>query len=280
MNQAQKMEAIGTLAGGVAHDFNNMLGIIIGHVEIAMMETDPANPLAQNLQQILKASHRSTDIVRQLLAISGVGTISIETGNAVFDESYCREHAGFVPGDFVLLAVSDTGTGMTPEIMEHLFDPFFTTKKVGRGTGLGLATVHGIVKQNNGFINVYSEPGHGTTFKIYLPKLEGEAMPPEKVDEKELPEGTETVLLVEDEEAFLNISRDILERQGYTVLPARTPGEALSLAARHAGEIHLLLTDVVMPEMNGRELMEKLHALRPAMKSLFMSGCTANVVAH
>jgi PAS domain S-box-containing protein len=348
LRQAQKMEAAGRLAGGVAHDFNNMLGIIIGNVELAKMEVEPSEPIHNELQEIQKAAQRSANIVRQLLAfarkqtvspkvvdlndavsgmlkmlrrligeeielawipghdlwpvkidpsqvdqilanlavnardaIAGVGKVTVETANAVFDESYCREHEEALPGKHVLLALSDTGSGMTPEIMEHLFDPFFTTKEVGKGTGLGLATVYGIVKQNKGFIYVYSELGKGTTFKIYLPKLEGEAVvAPEKTDEKKIPKGTETVLVAEDEGALLNLARAILTRQGYTVLTARTPSEALSLAEEHQGEIHLLLTDVVMPEMNGRELMEKLYAKRPNIKGLFMSGYTANVVAH
>ena len=264
--QAQKMESVGRLAGGVAHDFNNMLGIIIGNAEMAALQVTPDEPLHQSLQEIIKASHRSADTVRQLLAfarkqtisprvldlndtvsgmlkmlqrligediellwmpgkdlgrvkmdpsqvnqilanlvvnsrdaIPGVGKITIESADAVFDESYCREHAGFLPGDYVLLAVSDTGTGMSREVMEHLFDPFFTTKEVGKGTGLGLATVYGIVKQNNGFINVYSEPGKGTTFKIYFPECEGESVAVPEKPEETLPQGTETILIAEDE---------------------------------------------------------------------------------
>jgi CheY-like chemotaxis protein len=214
-------------------------------------------------------------------AISGVGKITIETEKITFDEAYCAEHAGFIPGDFVLLAVSDDGAGMDSETLDNVFEPFFTTKETGKGTGLGLATVYGIVKQNNGFINVYSEPGEGTTFKIYLPRHAGEA----EETKKEAPAGIpvcmgETVLLVEDEPSILLMGKAMLEKLGYKVLSAGSPGEALRLAQEHAGRIHLLVTDVVMPEMNGRELAGRLHGLYPDIKTLFMSGYTANVIAH
>ncbi len=214
-------------------------------------------------------------------AISGVGKVTIETDCVSFDEAYCREHTGFVPGEYVLLAVSDDGMGMDKEVLEHLFEPFFTTKEVGMGTGLGLATVYGIVKQNDGFINVYSEPGMGTIFKIYFPRThedvsEVQFLQTEKQDLK----GTETVLLVEDEESILALAKTILEWHGYTVLPAHDPTTALSLAQSHQDRIDLLITDVVMPGMNGRELNEKLVACNPALKCIFMSGYTANVIAH
>ena len=345
--QAQKMESVGRLAGGVAHDFNNMLGIIIGNAEMASLQIPPDEPLHQSLQEIIKASYRSADTVRQLLAfarkqtispkildlndtvsgmlkmlhrligenieltwvpgsnlgkvrmdpsqvnqilanlvvnsrdaIQGVGKVTIESESALFDESYCMEHAGSSPGEYVLLAVSDTGTGMSPEVMEHLFDPFFTTKEVGKGTGLGLATVYGIVKQNNGFITVHSRPGSGTTFKIYFPRHEGESVAIRGKPEADLPRGTETILIAEDEAPLLRIANEILTKQGYKVLAARTPNESLSLSERHTGMIHLLLTDVVMPEMNGRQLAEKLKWKHPDLKCLFMSGYTTNVVAH
>ncbi|RJR33165.1 MAG: PAS domain S-box protein [Desulfobacteraceae bacterium] len=345
--QAQKMESVGRLAGGVAHDFNNMLGIIIGNAELAAMQVDPDGPIDQRLQEIIKASRRSADIVRQLLAfarkqtiapkildlnetvdrmlkmlrrligedidlmwapgkdvrrvsmdpsqinqvlanlvvnardaISGVGKITIETSNAVLDERYCKSHEGSVPGEYVLLSVSDSGVGMTREIMDHLFDPFFTTKEVGKGTGLGLATVYGIMKQNNGFINVYSEPGQGTTFRLYFPRCAGESVSVQEKPAEIIPRGTETVLIAEDEAPLLDIARAALMNHGYTVLAARTPTIALSLANEHKGEIHLLLTDVVMPEMNGRQLTELLKKRHPDLKCLFMSGYTANVVAH
>ena len=344
--QAQKMESVGRLAGGVAHDFNNMLGVILGHTELAMDQMDPAGPLFPNLQEIRKAAERSADLTRQLLAfarkqtiapkvldlnetiegmlkmlrrligedidlawlpkagiwqvmvdpsqidqvlanlcvnardaITDVGKVTIETGNATFDEAYCDDHLGSVPGEYLLLAVSDDGCGMDKETLGKLFEPFFTTKETG--TGLGLSTVYGVVKQNNGFINVYSEPGDGTTFKLYLPRYagvaeqvrtEGSAEPADR--------GHETILLVEDEPAILKLATTMLERQGYTVLAASMPGEAIRLAAEHTGKIHLLMTDVVMPEMNGRELAKNLLSLYPDLKRLFMSGYTADVIAH
>jgi PAS domain S-box-containing protein len=348
LQQAQKLESIGRLAGGVAHDFNNMLGVILGHTELAMGEVDPTQTLFAALQEIRKAAEHSADLTRQLLAfarkqtvaprvldlnetvegmqrmlrrligedidlawlpgknlwpvkvdpsqidqilanlcvnardaIAGVGKVSIEMGNATFDEAYCDDHPGFIPGDFVMLAVSDDGHGMDKDTLDKIFEPFFTTKGIGRGTGLGLATVYGTVKQNNGFINVYSEPGHGTTFKIYLPR---HAAKTEQM-RKESPaapvaQGHETILLVEDELAILNMTRQMLERFGYRVLSASTPSEAIRVAKEHAGEIHLLIADVVMPEMNGRDLAENLISLYPGLRRLFMSGYTANVIAH
>jgi PAS domain S-box-containing protein len=348
LTQAQKMESVGRLAGGVAHDFNNMLGVILGHTEMAMDKLDPSQPLYTQLLEIRKAAERSADLTRQLLAfarkqtiapkvldlndtvegmlkmlrrligedidlawmpgknlwpvkmdpsqidqilanlsvnarsaIADVGKITIETQDITFDEAYCAAHTDFTPGEYVLLAVSDNGCGMDKETQSKLFEPFFTTKAVGEGTGLGLATVYGIVKQNNGFINVYSEPGHGTTFKIYLPRYFGKA---EQIQAKGLASpaerGHETILLVEDEKAILKITTMMLEHLGYRVLAASTPGEAIRLAEQHAGELHLLMTDVVMPEMNGRDLARRLLSLYPDIKRLFMSGYTANVIAH
>nr|NJM02989.1 PAS domain S-box protein [Desulfobacula sp.] len=214
-------------------------------------------------------------------AITGVGKLTIETGMKTFDREYCREHAGFVPGDFVLLAVSDDGCGMDRQTMDKLFEPFFTTKEVGKGTGLGLATIYGIVKQNNGFINVYSEPGQGTTFRIYIPRSQPEVDAPKiQPSAVSIPGGSETILLVEDEAAILKMTRMMLERKGCTVLPAGSPTEAMTLAQAHEGVIHLLITDVVMPEMNGRDLAGRLTSLYPNLKLLFMSGYTANVIAH
>ena len=214
-------------------------------------------------------------------AISGVGKMTIETGNRIFDEDYCAAHPGFVPGEYVMLAVSDNGCGMDKETQLHIFEPFFTTKEMGKGTGLGLATVYGIVKQNNGFINVYSEPGQGTTFSIYLPRHIGKAEQTQKEDPSEpAAHGSETILLVEDEPTVLEMTRMMLEKLGYTVLAAATPGEAIRLAEAHTGEIHLLMTDVVMPEMNGRDLVRNLLTRYPNLKSLFMSGYTADVIAH
>jgi CheY-like chemotaxis protein len=171
---------------------------------------------------------------------------------------------------------------MSKEALEHLFEPFFTTKEVGKGTGLGLATVYGIVKQNDGFINVYSEPGKGTTFRIYLPRFVERAVAKVSADpaEEEVPKGTETVLLVEDEVSILYTTRDLLQTLGYRVLTARTTTEAMRRTEEHSGVIHLLITDVVMPEMNGRELAERLISMKPSMETLFMSGYTADVIAH
>lgn len=214
-------------------------------------------------------------------AIADVSKITIETGKAIFDDAYCADHVGFVPSEYVLLAVSDNGRGMMPETLNNLFGPFFTTKDVGKGTGLGLSTVYGIVKQNNGFINVYSEPEKGTTFRIYLPRHEFEK---EQVRKKDpLPpdaRGSETILLVEDEPVILRMTTKMLELLGYTVLGVNSPGEGIRMAREHAGEIHLLVTDVVMPEMNGRDLARNLLTLYPNLKLLFMSGYTANVIAH
>ena len=214
-------------------------------------------------------------------SISDIGKITIETGNKVIDEDYCAQHAGFIVGEFVQITVSDNGCGMSKETVAQIFEPFFTTKGVGVGTGLGLATVYGIVKQNNGFINVYSELGFGTTFTIYLPRhIDSEEKLVKETAVKSVKRGKETILLVEDEPAILNIIATILERQGYTVLAAITPSKAIKLAEEHATEIHLLMTDVVMPEMNGRDLSKKLLTLYPHLKCLYMSGYTANVIAH
>ena len=346
--QAQKMESVGRLAGGVAHDYNNALSVIIGFTELAMEKIDPAGPLHADLNEVLNAANHATDITRQLLAfarkqivapvvldlndnietmlkmlrrligedidlawlpgtslwpvkmdpsqidqilanlcvnardaIAGVGKVTIETMNKVFDAAYCADHAGFIPGEFVLMAVSDNGCGMDKEILDNIFEPFFTTKDVGKGTGLGLATVYGIVKQNNGFINVYSEPGKGTTIKIYLPRHEGEAAEIQGESTVEIPSGLgETILVVEDDLPILKLAHKILDELGYTVLTATTPSEALSLAEEHAGRIHLLVTDVIMPEMNGHDLANRLLFLCPELKCVFMSGYTRNAIAH
>ena len=348
LRQAQKMESVGRLAGGVAHDYNNALTAIMGYTELAMMDSDPAGPLHADLSQVLKAGRRATDITRQLLAfarkqtiapevldlngnvesmlkmlrrligedidlvwmpgngvgnvkmdpsqidqilanlcvnardaIKGVGRITIETENIVFDAAYCADHLGFVPGRFVLLAVSDNGCGMDKEILSNIFEPFFTTKDVDKGTGLGLSTVYGIVKQNNGFINVYSEPGKGTGIKIYLPRHDGKAVEIQEESTAKIPQGHgETILLVEDDLSILKLAQKILKGLKYNVLIADTPKGAIKQAQDHKSEIHLLVTDVIMPEMNGRELSEQLKSLCPNLKCMFMSGYTANAIAH
>jgi len=345
--QAQKMESVGRLAGGVAHDFNNMLGVILGYSEMALDQVGEDTTLQTALQGIRQAAERSTNLTRQLLAfarrqtvapkvldlnhtlagmhdmlrrligehidlawlpgedlapvkidpsqidqilvnlcvnardaVGDSGKITIETGNSRFDEGYRSSHGEVILGDYVLLAVSDDGCGMNRETIAHVFEPFFTTKQAGEGTGLGLATVYGIVKQNHGFINVYSESGQGTTVKIYLPRYGKTAETRLDPAGTANPTGSETVLLVEDEPMILEMVTIMLKRQGYQVLNAATPGEALRLAEEYAGDISLLMTDVVMPEMNGRDLANTLHQHYPGLKRLFMSGYTANVIAH
>lgn len=347
LNQAQKLESVGRLASGVAHDFNNMLGVILGHADLVLGEITPDIPLYHNVVQIKNAAERSADLTRQLLAfarkqtinprlldlnktisgvlkmlrrligeginlvwkpctdvwpvkidpsqvdqiltnlavnardaMTGIGSITIETSNIVLDDSYSDTHNGFTAGSFVMLAVSDIGAGMDKATLDRIFEPFFTTKELGKGTGLGLATVYGIVKQNNGFINAYSEPGHGTTFKIYIPRAEEQAAEKPVPDAKRDLEGTETVLLVEDEEPLLALNKAILERHGYLVLASRNPREALRIAQTHPGPIHLLLTDVVMPEMNGKDLKNRLEEIKHGFKCIFMSGYAADVIAH
>ncbi|MBU0545102.1 MAG: PAS domain S-box protein [Proteobacteria bacterium] len=346
LRQAQKMESVGRLAGGVAHDFNNMLQAIMGYAELAMIKSQQGSAPDSDLIQISQAAQRAADLTRQLLAfarkqavspkvldlnitvasmlgmlnrvigedielawkpgidpwpvkmdpaqidqilanllvnardaISGVGKVTIETGNVALDKAYCRINPGFVPGEYALLAVSDTGSGMDKETASHIFEPFFTTKEVGKGTGLGLAMVYGIVKQNSGFINVHSEPGHGTTFNIYLPWCQAQVETEAAVQEQITPEGTETVLVVEDEEMLLELVSTILKEQGYTVLTAGNPADAMTMAHEHNSPIHLLITDVVMPGMNGLELKEAIGILRPEIKALFMSGYTADIAA-
>jgi signal transduction histidine kinase len=348
LQHAQKMESVGRLAGGVAHDFNNMLSVIIGHGNLALMQVAPGDALQVNLEEILKAAERSADLTRQLLAfarkqtiapkilnlneivagilkmlqrligerielvcrheeglwpvrvdrsqidqilanlcvnasdsIAGPGRIVIETRNSVVDACYIVSDADFVPGEYVRLSVGDNGCGMSRETQSRIFEPFYTTKDLGAGTGLGLATVYGIVKQNHGFINVYSEPGQGTTLDIYLPRHRGLLDPAHpEAETGPHPRGQETILLVEDEPTILNVATLILRKLGYTVLEASNPEKAIGLARKHADEIHLLLTDVVMPEMNGLELARNLQALYPHIKHLFMSGYTADIIAH
>jgi two-component system, cell cycle sensor histidine kinase and response regulator CckA len=346
--QAQKMESVGRLAGGVAHDFNNKLTVILGYAQMAMEGLRKTDPIYANLQQVMKAGEQSVQIVSQLLAfarkqtiapkvldlnetvegmlkmlrrligedidlawepdshlwpvkmdpsqidqilanlcvnardaISGVGKVTIETENVVLDESYCADRAGFIPGEYVMMGVSDNGCGMDKETLANAFEPFFTTKEVGKGTGLGLATVYGIVKQNHGFVNIYSEPGHGTTFKIYLPRYSEEAEVKSKAVPTEVPRGRgETILVVEDDTPVLGLARRTLENLGYGVMTSANPVEAIAMAREHDGDIHLLLTDVVLPEMSGKDLAREITKIRPAIRTLYMSGYTANVIAH
>jgi CheY-like chemotaxis protein len=214
-------------------------------------------------------------------AIAGTGKLTIETANVSLDEAFCTDNAGFVPGEYVLLTVSDDGCGMDQETQSSIFEPFFSTKEMGKGTGLGLATIYGVVKQNNGFISVNSEIGKGTTFRIFLPQHMAKAASGPEQQHDQTPEvGGETILLVEDEPAILKMTTIMLEMMGYAVIAAATPGEAIRLARDHQGRIDLLMTDVVMPEMNGRDLARNLMSTYPDIRRLFMSGYTADVIAH
>ena len=347
--QAQKMESIGRLAGGVAHDYNNMLAVIIGNTDIALAEMDPALPLYKRLQDIRKAAQRSAELTSQLLAfarrqisaprvfdlnevlagmikmlriligedidlawmptselcpvrmdpsqidqilvnlcinardaIADVGKITIETKNTSIDDAYCAGNPELLPGNFVVLSVSDNGHGMDAQTVQKIFEPFFSTKKMNnKGTGLGLATVYGIVKQNGGFINVYSEPGVGTTFKVYLPRqLKAVERVTKPAETAPLVKGHETVLLVEDEPVILSMATLMLEKFGYSVLAFSKPKEAIDAAGGYPSNIHLLITDVIMPEMNGPLLAEKISSIFPDIKCLYMSGYTDNVIAH
>ena len=346
--QAQKMESVGRLAGGVAHDFNNMLTIINGYAEMMADVLDPADPMHNSAKEIHNAGRRSAVIVRKLLAfakkqtispepmnlndsvssmlkmlqrligenidlrwepakdiwivkmdmsqidqilanlvvnardaIADVGKITIESGNVEFDQDYCSNHPGFIPGQFVMLAVSDNGCGMSKELQESIFEPFFTTKEMEKGTGLGLPMVYGIVKQNKGFINVYSEPDKGTTIKMYFPRyLDDADSEPEKPEDIVLTGHGEVILVLEDETVVLNLTRMMLEKSGYSVLTANNPTVALDIAAAHEGHIDLLITDVVMPEMSGPDFADQLKPHYPEIKTLFMSGYTSNVIAH
>jgi signal transduction histidine kinase/ActR/RegA family two-component response regulator len=339
LRHAQKMEAVGRLAGGAAHDFNNALSVILSYAELIMSELEPDDPIREDLTAIRHAGKRASELTRQLLLFSRhdmvqpqvldmneilVGTekmlrrlvgedvelvslpaaldatvrvdpgsiehmimnlavnardampdggkLTIATADATLDEAEASEQLGVKAGRYVCLSVSDSGTGMDLATQARMFEPFFTTKERGKGTGLGLSTVFGIVKQSGGHIRVDTEPGDGTTFHIYLPLVEDRA---EDAAGQLVPrqlKGTETVLLVEDEEHVRSAARSILVRQGYRVLDAGTPEEALALARAHAGPIELLLSDVVMPQMSGPELATKLGADRPGTRILFMSG--------
>ena len=214
-------------------------------------------------------------------AIPYEGTITIETENVILDAIYCQNHLGFIPGEYVMLAVSDSGVGMEKEVLDHIFEPFFTTKQTNEGSGLGLSIVYGIVKQNNGFINAYSEPGKGSTFKIYTPRFVGQIEESQPFEKKEITTSKgETILVVEDEREVLELCTFMLNQMGYTVLPFQKPHEALQEAQKYRGPIHLLITDVIMPEMNGKELAIRLKGIRPSMKCLYMSGYTTNTIVH
>ncbi len=347
LQKMQKMEAIGRLAGGVAHDLNNMLSIIMGYTQSAMDLMDPAGAANEDLQEVLAAAHRSAELVKQLLtfarrqviapkvldmnkevetnldrlrrligenveliwrpgerlwplkmdpsqidqvlthlcinakeAISAEGRIIIATGRETFDSKSCRVHEGAAPGEYVFLRISDNGCGMAGDALKTLFEPFFTTKEFGEQCGLGLSVIYGIVRQNDGFIEVHSTPEEGSTFNIYLPRYisKTDEKSAAKQPEKEHYRVRKTILLVEDEPAILRMTAMMLKRQGYAVLTASTPKEAIRLAKTHGGEINLVMTDVVMPEINGRELVRCLLSHYPDLKSLYMSGHSADTV--
>lgn len=266
--------------GAQLRDVEKMLRRILGEdIELSMS-------LAQNLGLVKVDPAQIEQVVLNLVinardAIQSGGTISIETANVVLDKEYARTHVDVTPGAYVMLSVSDNGAGMEKNVRERIFEPFFTTKGVGRGTGLGLATVFGIVKQSGGHIWLYSEPGQGTTFKIYLPQSAADATPMAGRTPHPAPlRGTETVLLVEDEAGVRSFAKRALQRAGYVVLEAENGGEALLIVEQHEGPIHLMLTDVVMPRMSGRALAERLATLRPALKVIFMSGYTENTIVH
>jgi PAS domain S-box-containing protein len=349
LRASQKMEAIGSLAGGVAHDFNNLLSVILSYTGFAMEGVRDGDPLKNDLLEVKKAGERAAALTRQLLAFSrkqilqpvaldlnqiaaGVekmlqrilgedvdlvqtlapdlgltladpgqieqvlmnlvvnardampvgGKLTIETSNVEIDEEYAARHVAVKPGSYVQLAVSDTGSGMDEHTRARIFEPFFTTKEKGKGTGLGLSTVYGIVKQSGGNIWVYSELGQGTTFKIYLPRELSAAtatvIKSSTVSMRST--GTETILVVEDEEALRKVALRTLEAAGYKVLTAADGAEALMKSAQHAGDIQILLTDVVMPGMSGRVLAQELAKTRPTVKVVYMSGYTDNAIVH
>lgn len=348
--QAQKMDAVGRLAGGISHDFNNLLTIIISYSELALDSVVPGSPTQSRIQEILSAARRAADLTRQLLAFSrrqpqalrvaelnpvvsgivktlhrligedieleftpgtGVGRIrldpvqieqilmnlavnsrdampqggrlTIQTSDVYLDQEYSERKRVVIPaGRYVVLSVSDTGSGIPPEQLPHIFEPFYTTKPSGKGTGLGLATVYGIVKQNHGFVWAYSEPGMGTVVKIYLPCVQDRLAvldaPPTAPEV--MRRGTETVLLVEDEDALRRAAAEFLSLRGYQVLEARDGADALTVTKNHASAIHLAVTDVVMPHMSGGQLAKELLTLRPETRVLFVSGYAGQTVIN
>jgi two-component system cell cycle sensor histidine kinase/response regulator CckA len=348
LRQSQKMEAIGSLAGGVAHDFNNLLSVILGYSDMILSgQPGDVESIREDVGVIKGAAERAADLTRQLLAFSRKqvleprvvdlndviaqtdrivrrilgedielrvlpadhlwrvkvdpgqieqvivnlivnardamptgGTLTVETANVELDDTYAAEHVGVTPGPHVMLAVSDNGCGMDKQTQARIFEPFFTTKETGKGTGLGLSTVFGIVQQSRGNIWLYSEPGKGTTFKIYLPRTEDLPVSDRPQTPTPLPGGGETILLVEDEPEVRELLRRILTQHGYHVIEARHPADALSHAEHFPATIHLLVTDVVMPGISGPQLAEQIRSSRPIMKQLYISGYTDSTIVH
>jgi PAS domain S-box-containing protein len=342
LRQAQKIEAVGRLAGGVAHDFNNILMVINGYVQLVLRKLSPRHPLRQNLNEIRKAGERAASLTGQLLAFSrrqilvprildlnkvvadtkemlrrvigedvelvirqghklakvladpgqiaqvlvnlavnardampGGGRLTIETGNVDLREAETGDLPGAASGPYVMLAVSDTGVGISKEVMEHMFEPFFTTRERGKGTGLGLSMVYGVVKQSGGYVRVQSEPGQGSTFRIYLPCAQvGSGKPAARSTKARLAKGRETILVVEDELAVRQVVAATLRSCGYKVLEAGSGEEAMRRLRRHEGPLHLVLCDLVMPRMNGRKAADSVRTLYPEVKVVFMSGYT------
>ena len=347
--QSQKLETVGKLAGGVAHEFNSIMTAIIGQSELLLNELPPGSSLCKSAAEIRKAADRAAILTQQLLAygrkqvlrpesldmnailagmesalrhLMGRGTevriapaarlkavmadagqveqvimnmamnaadampnggrLTLETANVTLDQEYVSRFPDLKAGEYAMLAITDTGAGMSNEVRARVFDPFFTTKGVGQGTGLGLSTCHGIIKQSGGHISVYSEPGLGTIFKVYLPQVEQQTKTPVvRPDLPSLPRGTETILLVEDDPSLREMAATLLRRLGYRVLAASNGIEALSLKQqRDIGHIDLLFTDVVMPHMSGKELAERVRALAPHTRILFTSAYTENAIVH
>jgi nitrogen-specific signal transduction histidine kinase/CheY-like chemotaxis protein len=347
--QSQKMETVGKLAGGVAHEFNSILTAIIGQTELLLSDLPSEDPLGKNVAEIRRAADRAAVLTRQLLAygrkqilqpqildlnqilndmigtlqhlmgnevnvrvVPGIGLkmvkidpgqmeqvivnivmnaadampnggkLTLETANVALDEEFVRPFPGLKPGNYVMIAITDTGTGMSNEVKARVFEPFFSTKGVGEGTGLGLATCYGILKQSEGHINVYSEDARGATFKIYLPQVTQQAKSfAPRARSPDLPSGTETILMAEDDSSLLEMSATLLRRLGYTVLTAVNGLEALNLKQqRDIGHIDLLFTDVVMPHMSGKELSDRIRAIYPHTKILFTSAYTENAIVH
>ena len=346
LRHAQKMEAVGRLAGGVAHDFNNMLNILLGYTEMLLDEVADGHPMYVALCEMKRAAERSAELTQQLLAFSrqrptevqrvdvnetvasveklarrvvgedveivtrlstepcqvdvdpgqleqivmnmvvnardamqGCGKLTLETYLTICDETFAATHREVKPGPYVMLTISDTGHGMDKQTQSRIFEPFFTTKEIGKGTGLGLSIVFGIVHQYGGHVWVYSEPGKGTTFKVYLPVSRDRIAGPQRPESVPTSRsGSETILLVEDEDQVRAIVEQVLHRRGYRVLCARDAREAILVAEEHSGEIDLLLTDVIMPHASGRELADQLLAKHPSMRVIYMSGYTDTVV--